>query len=544
MIDRKGDDSWLGVPELLAGLQDAVLIEDETRHVVFANAAFAELFLGGAPPEVMIGVDCGAAARQSAEAFVDVSAWIEDTESAVNRRQVIRGQLWQMATGRWVERDYVPRFAGERFLGHCWIYRDVTEREGMRQKIVDLESDLQIAQRPAFSARTHAAESTVWAIESALRDGAVTVAIAKIENLDLVNAALGHGAGDELLESLPSRIRRELPGCHVERLGGSAFGVVCRTAPHETIAGIHEAVGLTVSGRGRSAMVNVLVGAVGSDDGAMDGRTRLQNARMALREARRQGADVVLDAESVAATLHRDGLGLALPGAIQDGELRMVYQPVVRLTDRERVGYESLVRWDRPSRGTIAAASFVPAAETLGLAPRIDEWVIDRVVKEVADASALDGLTVGLNVSGRTLNTPGWLVPLILDALDRYHVSPSRLVMEVTESAVAEHTRPGLDAMHQLAQAGIRIAIDDFGVGSSSLATLRDVPFRYLKLDKQFARGIEDQRVQTLVTVTTSMAADLGANVVAEGIEQEDQAERMQACGVQLGQGWLLGMPS
>lgn len=533
-----------GTPELLRGMREALLVEDANRRVEFANAAFAALFLGGAPPEVMLGVDCGAAARQSAEAFVEVSAWIEDTERTVVERVPVTGQLWHMADGTWVERDYVPRFDGDTFLGHSWIYRDVTDRESMRQHITELEHDLEASSQPLWSAHRAPARSTVLAIELAQEHGTCTVAVAKIENLDLVNGDLGHETGDHLISTLPARVTAVLPGAHVERVGGAAFAIVSTADPHAVIGAVHEAVGLTASGRGRTAMLNVLVGAVSADPAVRDARTHLQNARLALREARRVGSDMVLDPAAVAATAHRDQLGLALPGAIADGELRMVYQPVVSLADRSVVGHESLVRWDRPGAGTIAAGSFIAAAEILGLVVALDEWVIDRVVAESAQVLQRGGRTVGVNVSGRTLNTPGRLVPVIHAALERHGVPVERMVLEVTESAVASHTTYGIDALRELTDAGLRVAIDDFGVGSSSLATLKDVPFHAIKLDKTFAHGIEDPRVQSLVSVARSMAEELGAAVVAEGIEQEHQAELMQRCGVKFGQGWLLGMPT
>jgi EAL domain-containing protein (putative c-di-GMP-specific phosphodiesterase class I)/GGDEF domain-containing protein len=511
--------------EILGPLRDAVLVEDRDRIVVLANDAFAGLFLGGAPAEVMLGVDCGAAARRSAEAFVEVSAWIEDTELIVQRREPVLGQRWQLADGRWVERDYRPRWADGAFVGHVWVYRDISALVASEQRAAALSVELEAAAaRQAWSTYRTPAEGTVRAVERAASVGGAVVASLKIENLDLVNAELGREAADELLQAVPGRIRAAVPGAHVERVAGSAFVVVAGGDAHELVAAIHEAIGATASARGRTAMLNVVVGAA-VPAGPTDGRACLQHARVALREARRTAADVVLDPAGLAVLHHRDDLGLALPGAIDAGELRLVHQPVVRLLDRVVLGHEALVRWDRPGAGTIAAGSFVPAAEMLGIVPLLDEWVVDRGVAECADVLERGGSAVGINVSGRTLNTPG------------------RLVVEVTESAVASHSAQGLQALRELAGLGLAIAIDDFGVGSSSLSMLGDIPFTHLKLDKAFARSLEDPRVRTLVSIAASMAADFGADVCAEGIEEERQAEAMLEQGVGIGQGWLLGMP-
>jgi EAL domain-containing protein (putative c-di-GMP-specific phosphodiesterase class I)/GGDEF domain-containing protein len=531
--------------EVLGPLRDAVLVEDSERIVAFANDAFAGLFLGGAPAEVMLGVDCGAAARRSAEAFVEVSAWIEDTEGIVQRREPVLGQRWQMADGRWVERDYRPRFVDAVFLGHVWVYRDISDRVTAEERADALAVELEAAAaRQAWSTYRTPAEETIDAVERATRRGRAVVASVKIENLDLVNAELGREASDALLDDVPERVAAAVPGAHVARVAGSAFVVVANSDPHEVVARIHDAVGVTASARGRTAMLNVVVGAAVPPEGACDGRACLQQSRVALREARRTAADVVLDPAGLAALRHRDDLGLALPGAIRDGELRLVYQPVVRLEDREVLGHEALVRWDRPGGGTIAAGSFVPAAEILGIVPVLDEWVVDRAVGECA--AVLDragGTAVGVNISGRTLNTPGRLVPLLANAIERHGVAPERIVVEVTESAVASHSAQGLEALRDLARMGLAIAIDDFGVGSSSLSMLGHIPFTHLKLDKAFVRGLDDPRVRTLVSIAASMAADFGADVCAEGIEEEHQALTMLEQGVPIGQGWLLGMP-
>jgi EAL domain-containing protein (putative c-di-GMP-specific phosphodiesterase class I)/GGDEF domain-containing protein len=530
--------------EILGPLRDAVLVEDSDRIVVFANTAFAGMFLGGAPSDVMLGVDCGAAARRSAEAFVEVSAWIEDTEQVVCRREPVLAQRWQMTDGRWVERDYRPRFADARFHGHVWVYRDVTDRVAAEQRADALAVELEAAAaRQAWSTYRTPAEETVEAVERATALGGAVVASVKIENLDLVNAELGREAADGLLDDVPERIAAAVPGAHVARVAGSAFVVVARSDPHELVARIHDAVGVTASARGRTAMLNVVVGAAVAPEGAADGRACLQQSRIALREARRTAADVVLDPAGLAALRHRDDLGLLLPGAIRDGELRLVYQPVVRLDDRSVVGHEALVRWDRPGGGTIAAGSFVPAAEMLGIVPILDEWVVDRAISQCAEVLERGGIAVGVNISGRTLNTPGRLVPLMVSALERHEVPPDKVVVEVTESAVASHTSQGIDALRELADLGLAIAIDDFGVGSSSLSMVGRIPFTHLKLDKAFVRGLDDPRVRTLVSVAASMAADFGADVCAEGIEEESQAELMLEHGVGYGQGWLLGMP-
>ncbi len=526
------------------GLDEAVLVEDANRIVVYANPKFAELFLGPAPATVMIGVDCGAAARRSAAAFIEESAWIEATERAVVDRQPRRAELWQLKSGGWLERDYVPRFDGDRFIGHAWFYRDVTEREGLRRHLDALQDELASLAQPTPSAYDSQARASARTIEGQADARPVTIAMVKIDNLDAVNSELGRAAGDELLDVIPRRLETVLPDAHVERTGGSVFTVVTTAAADDALSAVQDAVGTTASDHGRVALLSLISGAVSTADLPVDARSHLQHARVALREARRRGTDVVLDAAGIAEATHRDRLGLALPGAIRRGDLLMAYQPVMRLDDRVAIGLESLVRWNRPEGGVIAAGSFIPAAESLGLITSLDEWVIGQVIAESGRVAGAGTELVGINISGRTLNAPGRLMAFLEAALESHGVPAARIVLEITESAVATHTQRGLQALREVSDAGIGVAVDDFGVGSSSLSLLKDIPFDYVKLDKSFTRAIDDPRVQSLVRVATSMAADFGATVVAEGLEQEHQLEQILACGVTHGQGWLLGMPS
>lgn len=538
-----------GLEGLLRSMHEAVLLEDADRRVVFANEAFARLFLHGAPPSVMLGVDCGARARDAARDFLETSAWLERTERIVRDRVEVRGELWQLADGRWVERDYIPRVADGAFAGHAWVYRDISDRELMRQQLADVSTELASTThrlRDAGGTFDPEGGSTLAAIEAAAGEGTVTVALAKLANLDRLNGEAGRELGDAVIAAVPPRVRAALPPAHIERIGGGTFAITVTGArdADDVIRAIRESVGSTVTVGDRTLLVQLAIGAAASQTPqAASARVLLQRARLALSEARRIGRDLAFDGELVERERRRDQLGLALPAAIRDGELSLVYQPIARLSDRSVVARESLARWTRPGFGTLTAASFVPVAEAMGIARDLDLWVIDRAVAEAPAALALGGSRIGINVSGASMSEPR----LIADALERALVThgrdPGAIVVELTETAAADSSQVRAE-MARIADLGVGIAMDDFGVGTSSLAMLTETPFHYIKLDKSFTRDHGDARVRSLVAATCQLAAGFGAQVIAEGLEQEEQVAPLAACGVEFGQGWLVGVPA
>ena len=535
---------------VLRSMGEAVLLEDADRIVVFANDAFARIFLGGAPPSVMLGVDCRPIAQQSAEAFAEVSAWLERTETIVQERTEVRDEPWQLADGRWLERDYLPRFDGADFAGHAWVYRDISTRELMRQQLKDASTELASANhRRTAGATNFDPESSALraAIDTALATGPVALALLKIVNLDRINSESGHAAADAFLASVAPKVQTILPTSSVERIAGATFSITVpgHSDAEEVLRATREGLGTTATIDGRTVLLRVSIGAASIDpnSGEVDSRLLIKQARLALSEARRLGRDLAFDQELVERERRRDQLGLALPAAIRDGELSLVYQPIARLSDGLVVAHESLVRWARPGFGTLTAASFIPVAEAMGIARDLDLWAIDHLIGEASKVLALGGQRVGVNVSNDSLREPGLIANAFKAALERHGEDPARFVVELTETAAAESSQVR-DEMNAISELGVKIAMDDFGVGSSSLAMLADTKFDYIKLDKFFTRGLADTRVRSLVSATCQLAAAFDAQVVAEGVEEEKQIKPLIACGAEFGQGWFIGVPT
>jgi EAL domain-containing protein (putative c-di-GMP-specific phosphodiesterase class I) len=248
-----------------------------------------------------------------------------------------------------------------------------------------------------------------------------------------------------------------------------------------------------------------------------------------------------------AETVERIALTNDLRRAIEDGDLRLVYQPLVHLGRRQASGFEALVRWTHPERGEIGPGRFIPLAEQHGLIEPLGQWVMREALTQLRrwdDAGFAQSMGMSVNVSRVQLSRPG-LADEIVAVLEDLRLAPDRLVVEVTESAVMEDEDVATATLNALSERGVRIALDDFGVGQSSLACLRDLPLDALKLDRQFITSLASSReAAAIVRAVCDMARTLRFDVVAEGVETEAQSQVVEALGCDFGQGFLYARPS
>jgi EAL domain-containing protein (putative c-di-GMP-specific phosphodiesterase class I) len=273
----------------------------------------------------------------------------------------------------------------------------------------------------------------------------------------------------------------------------------------------------------------------------------LRNADIAMYAAKERGKGGV--ARYVpgmsAAILEHAQLGAQLRRALDVDELYLLYQPVVRLCDNRIIGMEALVRWRHPTRGVVAPSDFIPAAERTGLIVPLGRWVLREACRQKAAWRAAFGelspATIGVNVSGRQLQEPGFADD-VADAVHEFGLDPHNLVLEVTETAVLTGG-PALDTLKALHTFGVKLALDDFGTGQSSLGLIRTCPVHILKLDKSFVIGGATDQQAAVSTAVAHIAEALGLDAVAEGIESRAQAEHLAKLGYRLGQGFHLARP-
>jgi predicted signal transduction protein with EAL and GGDEF domain len=230
-----------------------------------------------------------------------------------------------------------------------------------------------------------------------------------------------------------------------------------------------------------------------------------------------------------------------LRNAIKRGELSNVYQPIVDPANGTIAGFEALVRWNHPERGTVPPLDFIPVAEQNGLIVELGHGVLYEACVEARRWP--EPLRVSVNLSPRQLSDPG-LVDSVSAVLKVTGLAPDRLSLEITESAFADDPARALDVLQRLKQLGVRLELDDFGTGYSSLTYVRMFPIDALKIDRSFVKGLcECPEDAAIVEAVISMGRALGVNVVAEGVESEDQAALLQTLGCTLAQGFLFSRP-
>jgi diguanylate cyclase (GGDEF)-like protein len=387
----------------------------------------------------------------------------------------------------------------------------------------------------------------------ARRPGLLALLFCDVDGFKNINVAHGHQVGDRVLETVASRLTSAVrPEDTVARIGGDEFVVLCEDLTDVDAAamvanrlGSAVAKPITTHVGDLEATMSVGVAIAGhSDDATSD--TLLRDADEAMYKAKRQGPGVIELFDDTLRTMAASRLQLMteLRRATANGELRLVYQPVMDVLAEHMVGVEALMRWKNPTRGMIAPDAFIPFAERSGLIVSMGAWAVHEACRQGAAWLATDpdgrAFTMSVNVSGRQLTHSAKLVDTVRSALDESGLLPTALVLEVTESALMDDAEAALLVVNDLKSLGVRIAIDDFGTGYSSLLYLKRFPVDLLKIDRTFVAGLGDNREDTaIVRSVIDLAQAFDISSVAEGIETEQQLADLRELGCDLGQGFL-----
>jgi diguanylate cyclase (GGDEF)-like protein/PAS domain S-box-containing protein len=384
------------------------------------------------------------------------------------------------------------------------------------------------------------------------RAGLVAVLLVDLDDFKVVNDSLGHGAGDRLISAVAERLARVLrPDDVIARFGGDEFTVLlpgvtsdddALRVAHRLADTLREPVVIDGESRYVSASVGI---ACSAPDESIDAHALLRDADSAMYRAKDlgKGRCEVFDATMRREAVERLELEDGLRHALDEGELRLVYQPVVALADGGITGVEALLRWHHPLHGVIAPMRFIPLAERNGLIIPIGAWVLHEACLQLA-AWGDETLTMAVNVSARQLGTSD-LVETVTSALEVAGVEPRRLCLEITETAMMADPTALSDTMLALKGIGVRLAVDDFGVGYASLRQLRELlPVDILKIDKSFVDGItSDADDAAIVEGVVRLAHSLGLKAVAEGVETAEQLAMLRAWSCQAGQGYHFARP-
>jgi diguanylate cyclase (GGDEF)-like protein len=387
---------------------------------------------------------------------------------------------------------------------------------------------------------------------SGRRKGRVGVLILDLDHFKKVNDSLGPDAGNELLLQVASRLQATVRAEDtVARLAADEFGVVLpeirQLADAVVVAEkLSGALRQPFTLAGNTVFVTASMGiAIHPEHGATV-ETVLRNADTAVYRAKELGRDnYQAYASSMSATaFERLALEGELHRAAEEGELRAWYQPLVDLHNGVVTGVEALVRWEHRHQGLLTPDRFLPLAEETGVVVDIDRWVLREACRQAVDWSrrGLSELTVHVNVSGRSFQRPG-LVEEVLEVLSETGLPPGRLFLEVSENVAGHEAATTLAVLKGLKAHGVGVAIDDFGTGYSVLGRLRHFPLDKLKIDRSFVEEIGSDGKVPLVAAIVRMAHELGLEVVAEGVETEEQLDYLRIHGCDSSQGFLFSRP-
>ena len=386
----------------------------------------------------------------------------------------------------------------------------------------------------------------------ARRPGTAAVVLLDIDQFKVVNDSLGHDAGDQLLLAVaPRLIAAVRPGDTVGRLGGDEFVVVCESVPDAAgaaaiAARIVEAFDEPFVLAGEQQHLSASVGLALADAATETPGDLLRNADAAMYRAkdRGRGRFETFDEALREQTLERLRIERDLRNAAGRGELTLDFQPIVALGGGAIEGIEALVRWRHPERGLVPPDRFIGVAEDAGLIGAIGAWVLREACRHAAGWQAARPLTLHVNLSPRQVTDPA-LPGLVAETLERSGLPARSLVLEITESSLMEGGPVPAAVLRELEQLGVRLVLDDFGTGWSSLSRLRHFPITGLKVDRSFVAELAGgSRTSGLIVAgIVQMSHALGLESVAEGVETDAQADRLRELGCRSAQGFLFARP-
>ncbi|HWM48338.1 MAG TPA: EAL domain-containing protein [Xanthobacteraceae bacterium] len=364
-----------------------------------------------------------------------------------------------------------------------------------------------------------------------------------------VNDTLGHPVGDLLLKRVAGRLERAVGEENfVARLGGDEFAIVMPAIENadaaQALAGkLVDELGQPYDIHDHEVIIGASIGiALAPSDGSSP-ELLLRNADIALYRAKADGRGRLhfFEPEMDRRLKLRRSLELDLRKAFANGELELHYQPLVNLCSGEVSGFEALLRWRHPHRGMVPPAEFIPVAEEIGLIVPLGEWVLRKACEDAAGWA--DGIKVAVNLSPVQFKSRN-LVFAVTSALAYSGLPARRLELEITESVLLGETEANLATLHQLRELGVQISMDDFGTGYSSLSYLRSFPFDKIKIDQSFVRELAERPdCMAIVRAITGLGASLGIATTAEGVETQEQLERLRAEGCTEVQGYLFSPP-
>jgi diguanylate cyclase (GGDEF)-like protein/PAS domain S-box-containing protein len=527
---------------------DYLFVKDTNSRFLMANTAVAR-DIGLASPEQMIGqsdfehhsfeVAQGFAAddrsvMQSGRPKLDIEEFMIDASGAK----------------KWLSTSKVPlRNDRNEIIGLIGVARDITRRKEAEEQVHFLahhDTLTGLANRNTFY------NLLDEAIEAHRASGLhLAVLLLDLDRFKEVNDLFGHAAGDVLLQTVARCLTDVLEsgrGQAMARLGGDEFAIIAPGLSDPAQAGqiaerLLEAIRIENLSSSTAAPIATSIGVAIFPADALDRTSLLSHSDTALYRAKSEGRGTYRFFELAMGREVRERRLLEndLRYAVGRDELRLVYQPQYCIGAGEPFGFEALLRWRHPEKGDIPPSVFIPLAEESGLILQIGEWVLRAACREAA--GWLRPLSVAVNLSAVQLRAPN-LAQLVHETLLQTGLSASRLELEITESALIEDPNRALNTLRQVKALGVRIAMDDFGTGHSSLSNLRAFPFDKIKIDRSFVKSVNsNEQAAAIVRAVLGLGRGLGLPVLAEGVETAAELEFLGHESCSEVQGYFLSRP-
>jgi diguanylate cyclase (GGDEF)-like protein/PAS domain S-box-containing protein len=459
------------------------------------------------------------------------------------------------ADGRWVQVEATTKnlLADPSIGGIVVNYRDITERKTLEERLRHQAFHDPLTELPNRALFMNRLGHALSRMERSNK--AAAVLFLDLDNFKLVNDSLGHEVGDKLLVSVAERLRECLRAEDTAaRFGGDEFTVLLEDVTSVTEAlrvadKITQALLAPFVLEFREVFVTTSIGIVLGTTGRERPTDLLRNADVALYRAKANGKATyeVFDALVNVQALERLDLEADLRQAIERREFAVHYQPQIELQTGNLAGWEALVRWLHPERGPIPPRAFLSVAEETGLIFQIGSQVLEdacRQAQEWHEQYPETSSKMSVNISVKQLRRPDELVCEVVRVLEKTQLAPGSLVLEITESMLMGDAEYNVDVLEKLKALGIGIAVDDFGTGYSNLAYLKRFPVDFLKVDKAFVDGLEDNpEDMAIVKAIVDLARAMGMQTIAEGIESSGQAGHLRTLACELGQGYYFSEP-
>ncbi|HXY05640.1 MAG TPA: EAL domain-containing protein [Burkholderiaceae bacterium] len=446
----------------------------------------------------------------------------------------------------------VPMYAAAReFVGYAGVGRDITAQLRMQETVRDLASVdplTRLLNRQAFDERAQGVLSDAYT-----RGHQCALLCIGLDRFRLLNSVYGHRVGDRMLESVAARLRQIVrpPDLLGRRGGDEIVALLVNVANPDLVADVARQVMAALARSEHfgalevSVRASVGVGFFPKDGGDLDALLNAAEAALFRAKESGGGAQALFTPELARRTELRVLLEQRFRKAYESRDFRLFYQPLVSLPEADLVGAEALLRWKDAELGDISPGEFIPIAEESGLIEGVGEWVLREACRQrqLWRQIGLELPPIAINVSGVQMRNGGF-VDSLLSTLDEFALSADELEIEITETGLIECLDTSRENLLRLRSAGIKAALDDFGVGYSSLAHLRDLPMHRLKIDRSFTiECMRDARTLTIVKSLIEMAHNLGLTVTAEGIETPAQQAWMHHLGCDSAQGFVFAQP-